>query len=82
MLNLSMVLAVSHLTPVIQKTTYATYHGSIALRLRRICDNDETFEKRSSEYQSYLIARDHKPYVVKKQFSEIKKKTRSEARLK
>ena len=64
------------------KNNICNIPGSIALRLRRICDNDETFEKRSSEYQSYLIARDHKPYVVKKQFSEIKKKTRSEARLK
>ena len=40
----------------------------IALRLRRICDDDETFKKRSSEYQNYLIARDHKPSIVKKQF--------------
>ena len=52
----------------------------IALRLRRICDDDETFGKRLSEYQNYLIARDHKPSVIKKQFSEVKKKTRSEAR--
>ena len=37
----------------------------IALRLRRICDDDETFEKRSSEYINYLIARDHKPIVKK-----------------
>ena len=54
----------------------------IALRLRRISDDDETFEKRSSEYQNYLIARDHKPSIVKKQFSEVKMKTRSEARQK
>ena len=54
----------------------------IALRLRKICDDDETFKKRSSEYQNYLIARDHKPSMVKKQFSEVKKKTRSEARQK
>ena len=39
-------------------------------------------EKKSSEYQNYLIARDHKPSIVKKQFSEVKKKTRSEARQK
>ena len=37
----------------------------IAVRIRRICDGDETFEKRSSEYQSYLIARDHKTSLVK-----------------
>ena len=41
----------------------------IALRLRRISDDDETFEKRSSEYRNYLIARDHKPSIVKKQFN-------------
>ena len=64
------------------KNNICNIPGGIALRLRRICDDDETLEKRLSEYQSYLIARDHKAYVVKKQFSEIKKKTRSEARLK
>ena len=42
------------------------YTRGIALRLRRICDDDdETFEKRSSEYQNYLIARNHKPSIVK-----------------
>ena len=54
----------------------------IALRLRRICDDDETFDKRSTEYQNYLIAREHKPSLVKQQFSEIRKKTRAEARQK
>ena len=48
--------------------------SGIALRLKRICDDDETFEKRSSDWQNYLIARDHKTSVVKKQFSEVKKK--------
>ena len=48
----------------------------IVLRLRRICDDDETFEERSSEYKNYLIAIDHKP-IFKKKFSEVKKKTRS-----
>ena len=46
----------------------------MALRLRRIWDDDETFEKRSSEYQNYLIARDHKPSI--KKFSEVKKKNK------
>ena len=31
----------------------------VALRLRRICDSDEKFEKHSAEYQNYLIARDY-----------------------
>ena len=52
----------------------------IALRLRRICDNDETFDKRSAEYQNYL--REHKPSLVKQQFSEVRRKTRAEARQK
>ena len=39
-------------------------------------------KKKSSEYQSYLIARDHKPSIVKKQFFEVKNKKRSEARRK
>ena len=52
----------------------------IALRLRRICDSDEKFEKHSAEYQNYLIARDYKAGKVKKQFSDIKKLTIEEAR--
>ena len=54
----------------------------IALRLRRICDDDETFDTHSTECQNYLIAREHKPSLVKQQFSEIRKKTRAEARQK
>ena len=52
----------------------------VALRLSRICDSDEKFEKHSVEYQNYLTARDYKPGKVKKQFSDIKKLTREEAR--
>ena len=54
----------------------------IALKLRRICDDDKTFDKRSTEYQNYLIAREHKPLLVKQQFPEVRKKTRTEARQK
>ena len=54
----------------------------IALRLRRICDDDETYDKRSSEYQNYLIGREDKPSPVKQAFSEVRKKTRAEARQK
>ena len=53
---------------------------SVASHLRRICNSDEKFEKHSAEYQNYLIARDYKPGKVKKQFSDIKKLTREEAR--
>ena len=52
----------------------------VALRLRRICDSDEKFNKRSEEYQNYFIARDYKANKVKKQFSEIKRLSRTEAR--
>ena len=49
------------------KSNTCNISRGIALRLRRICDDDETFEKRSSEYQNYLIARDHRPSIVKKE---------------
>ena len=81
MLNPPTVLAITHLTPAIKKTTCNIPRG-IVLRIRKICDDEETFEKRPSEYQYYLIARDHKSYIVKKQFSEVKKKARSGARQK
>ena len=51
----------------------------IALRLRRICDTDEKFDIRSSEYQNYLIARDYRPTLVKRQFYTIKNISRREA---
>ena len=54
----------------------------ITLRLRRICDDDKTFDKLSIEYHNYLIAKEHKPSLVKQKFSEVRKKTRTEARQK
>ena len=44
------------------------------------CDSDEKFGKRNTEYQGYLLFKDYKPGKVKKQFSNIKKLTREEAR--
>ena len=64
------------------KNSICNIPRGIGLRLRRICDDDETFEKRSSEYQNYLVAGDHKSSIVKNQFCEVRKKTRSEARQK
>ena len=43
----------------------------IALRLRRICDSDEKYEKRSNEYQNDLIARNYSPSLVVKQFQNV-----------
>ena len=54
--------------------------STIALRLRRICDSDDKFEERSVQYQKYLVARDYKPSKVKKQFSDVRKMSRGEAR--
>ena len=53
-----------------------------ALRLCRICDDDEKFESRANEYKQYLIARDYKSSLADKQFQEVSKITRTEARAK
>ena len=83
MQNLLIVLATLHLTPVTQKIYICNIPKGIALRLRRICDDDEVFDKRSTEYQNYIIAREHKPLLAaKQQFSQVRKKTRAEARQK
>ena len=52
----------------------------VALRLRKICDTDNKFEKHSKECQNYFIARDYKPRKVTKQFSDIRNIFREEAR--
>ena len=62
------------------KTNIENIPKGVALRLRRICDSDSKFEKRSAEYQNYLIARDYKPSKVKKQFSNVRNTSREETR--
>ena len=52
----------------------------VTLHLRRICDTDEKFDVRSSEYQKYFIARNHRPTLIKKQFDFVKNISRSAAR--
>ena len=52
----------------------------MALRLRHICDTDEKYNQCSSEYQNYLIGREYNPTLVKRQFEEIGKMTRTQAR--
>ena len=81
-LNPLIVIAIRHLTPATLKNNICNIPRGIALRPTRICDDDETFDKRSSEYHNYLIVRDHKPSIFKNQFSALKKKTRSDARQK
>ena len=72
-------------TYVMSSTWYPTNNISnvpreIALRLKRICDSDEKFAVRSNEYKNYLIAREDKPKVAEKHFSESSKLSRAEAR--
>ena len=52
----------------------------IALRLRHICDTDEKYNQRSSEYKNYFIGREYNPTLVKKQFEEVGRITRTQAR--
>ena len=54
--------------------------NSIGLRLRIICDSDEKYDERSEEYQKYLRTRDYQPGSLERQFEEVKKLSRSEAR--
>ena len=44
----------------------------VATRVRRNCSTSEAFEKRSHEYQSYLINRGYNPSQVKQQFEKAK----------
>ena len=52
----------------------------IALWLRQICDSDEKFKHQSEEYESYLGARDYHPGLVNKQFQNVEKTSRHNAR--
>ena len=52
----------------------------IGLRLRKICNTDEKFDIRSYDYQNYLIARDYKPTIVKRQLHNIKNIIRRKTR--
>ena len=81
MINPPTALAITP-SPCYPRNNIRNLPRGVALWQRRICGNDETFEQRPSEYLNYLIARDHKSSIVKKLFSEAKKKKTSEARQK
>ena len=66
------------LSTCFRKSSIENIPKGFALCLRRICDADEKFNKRNEEYQNYFIAREYKPNKVKKQFSEIKRLSRSQ----
>ena len=59
-----MVLHMYFLALVFQKNCIESIPKGVPLRLRRICNSNSKFEKRSSEYQGYLIARDNKPTKI------------------
>ena len=44
----------------------------VALRLRRICSKDETFNKRSQEYKQYFVNRDYNADKVEHHFNKVK----------
>ena len=52
----------------------------INLRLTSICDSDEKYEKRSNEYQNYLIARNDSPSLVFTQFQKVSQTSHDNAR--
>ena len=54
----------------------------VALCLRRICSSNEEYDKKSSEYERYLVDRGHDIKKVKKTFTNIKQLSRSDARRK
>ena len=44
----------------------------VATRVKRNCSTPESFDKRSTEYQSYLINRGYNPSQVKQQFEKVR----------
>ena len=53
---------------------------SVALRVRRICSDEDDFHKKSAEYANYLIACGHDSQHVMSKFNEVATMTRQEAR--
>ena len=52
---------------------------SLALRLRRICSNDQFFEKRARELQNVLLERGYKNKLIKECIMKARKTTREES---
>ena len=57
-----------HADSIHPKSTFTGIQKGVSLRLRRICSTDEEFNERSKEYKAYLVARDHNPASVLKEF--------------
>ena len=72
-------------TYVFPKTCYPSRNinkipEGIASRLRHIFELDEKYEKRSNEYQNYLIARNYSTSLVVKQFQKVTQISHDNAR--
>ena len=52
----------------------------VALRIRRICSEEENFRNKSEEYANYLITCGHDEQHVRNKFAEVASMTRQEAR--
>ena len=51
------------------KSSIDEIQKGVALRLRRICSSNEEYDKKSSEYERYLVDRGHDVKKVKKTFT-------------
>ena len=60
------------------KHTKQSIPYSLALRLRRICSEDETFKYRTRQLLEYLTKRGYKPKQTNKQIQKAAKKTRQD----
>ena len=60
--------------------TKATVPKGTVLRLSHVCHIHEKYNQNSSQYEKNLIAQEHNPVLVKEQFGEVRKITRTQAR--
>lgn len=71
-----------HASSCHNKSSIVGIQKGVALRLRRICSRDEEYERKSKEYSKYLVGRGHDPKIVSKNFTEVGRMKRCEARTK
>ena len=81
LLKLPTVLVKAQLTYVIIRKNICNIPKGIVLTLKIIRGDNVTFDKKSLQYQNYLIYRQHKSFKVKQKFSEFRNNTRAEARI-
>ena len=54
----------------------------VALRLKRLCSLENEFDRKSKEYQAFLVSRGHDPINIIENFEQVKNVSRNEARKK